>query len=666
MLSPTTTKRTQGDPASNASACASDTQCPSTASRSNVCRSAVTSMVAPWKRHTFGQNVVEAWERVNATRCGLNRPKATASAGVLPGSSPHRRGGCGGGRRASVLVLDWLESPVADRAVRVARNDGGWSTRPYPELAPDVHRAANQLHALGVRQGRVVSLLLADPGEFAVAFFGTLLAGCTPSPIATPIAFRKREHYVAHVAGVLAGADPAAVLTDGVLHGTTAEAAQRAGKADLVTTLSLTDGATSGDAPRRAPADLALLQYTSGSTGHPKGVRVRKENLEANLTSIRRWVNWGPDDDFATWLPVYHDMGLIGALLTPVVSCADLWIMTPDQFVRSPIRWLERFGTKGVTMTTSPSFGYAYSARRVTPEQLDGFDFSRWRVAIIGAERIDPTALADFAELCRPYGFSPTTYLPAYGLAEATLAVTGVAPETPGRTVRLGRPAGPGEPVEVLERGVLGVDRGGGGWLTGCGPTLEGLSAVVVDEQGVPVPDGVVGEIVISGDSVAEGYRLAGGELRNFPAEGFDTGDAGLWIDGELYVLGRIGDSLKVRGRGVFAEDLEAELTEIPGVKQGRVAVVFGATEAGPVAAALVESDSADWADEVIAVLRAHTAETVTVTAYRGRRGSIPRTSSGKPRRRIVWTEIAAGTLDGWDQVGLLGEALGAPVPAGR
>lgn len=565
-----------------------------------------------------------------------------------------------------MLVLDWLESPVTDRAVRVASHDGGWTTRPYPELAADVHRAANQLHALGVPRGSVVSLLLADPGEFTVAFFGTLLAGCTPSPIATPIAFRKREHYVAHVAGVLSGAGSRAVITDELLHATTMEAAERVGMTAMVTRLDLSDGATAGDAPRVPMADLSLLQFTSGSTGNPKGVRVRKENLDANLTSIRKWVGWNSEDNFATWLPVYHDMGLIGALLTPVVSRADLWIMTPDQFIRSPLRWLECFGTQGVTMTTAPSFGYAYSARRVKPEQLEGFDFSRWRVAIIGAERIDPSALADFAALAGPHGFSPTTYLPAYGLAEATLAVTGVAPETPGRTVRLGPGGAPGEPVEVLERGVLGVDRGdGGGWLTGCGPTLDGLSATVVDDEGVPVPDGVVGEIVIAGGSVAEGYRLADGTLRDFGDGGFATGDAGLWIDGELYVLGRVGDSLKVRGRGVFAEDLEAELTRVPGVKPGRVAVVFGATRTGPVAAALVESDGDEWADEAVAVLRAHTAETVTVVAYRGRRGSIPRTSSGKPRRRIVWGQIDAGDLAGWDRVALLGEALDRPVPAG-
>jgi acyl-CoA synthetase (AMP-forming)/AMP-acid ligase II len=172
------------------------------------------------------------------------------------------------------------------------------------------------------------------------------------------------------VTGVLTAAGPARVVADDLLSAAAAEASERAGLGAVVGRMPEAQALTGHAAPRRRPAELALLQFTSGSSGQPKGVRVTGENLGSNICGIRQWIDWTADEAGATWLPLYHDMGLIGALLTPVAHQFDLWVMTPDQFLREPLRWLECFGRNGVAITTAPSFGYGYTARRVRPADV--------------------------------------------------------------------------------------------------------------------------------------------------------------------------------------------------------------------------------------------------------------------------------------------------------
>ncbi len=283
-------------------------------------------------------------------------------------------------------------------------------------------------------------------------------------------------------------------------------------------------------------------------------------------------------------------------------------------------------------------------------EELAGADFSAWRVAMSGAERVDPGVVADFTARLAPYGFDSRAITPCYGMAETTLAVTGVRP---GLGARIVRPAGPvdtGAPVTVSGTGTLGADRPEepAGWIASCGRPVPGTAVEIVDDDGTPLPDGTFGEIRVSGTSVADGYETADPAAdQAFGDDGLRTGDAGFLLDGELYVIGRIGDSLKVRGRKVHAEDLEAALVSVPGVPPGRCAVALGDRDGRPGAVIVVEAPGDGWLEAVRGALRSALDASVALTVVRARRGTIPRTSSGKPRRRLLWRQAGEGTLAG-------------------
>jgi acyl-CoA synthetase (AMP-forming)/AMP-acid ligase II len=544
-------------------------------------------------------------------------------------------------------VLDWLDSPAPERGIHYYRN-GDWHLRDYAGIASAARRTAAFLHANGVTKG-VVSLVIEEPETFVPAFLGTMYAGATPSPIASPVTFGGHEAFTEHAAAVLAAAAPAAVLTDDALAPLAAAASAKAGAG---TPLVLPDpaGLPAADDLVRRTADLALLQFTSGSSGTPKGVRVTGDNLTANVRAIHGWLGVTSEDSCSSWLPLYHDMGLIGTFLGSVVAQIDLWLMSPVDFVRSPARWLDAHGRHGVTITTAPNFGYGYATSRVRDEELEGTDFSTWRVAMSGAERVDARVVADFTARLAPHGFDSRALTPCYGMAETTLAVTGVRPGLGARVVRPAGPLDTGAPVTVVESGVLGVDRpeDPARWIASCGTPVPETAVEIVDDDGVALPDGTFGEIRVRGASVADGYQSPDPAANApFGADGLRTGDAGFLLDGELFVVGRIGDSLKVRGRKVHAEDLEAALTSVPGVPPGRCAVALGTRDGHSGAVVVVEAPGDDWLDAVTGVLRSALDTTVAVTVVRARRGTIPRTSSGKPRRRLLWRQAGEGALTG-------------------
>jgi acyl-CoA synthetase (AMP-forming)/AMP-acid ligase II len=545
-------------------------------------------------------------------------------------------------------LLDWLEEPTSERGLRAALPHDEWSWTPYTQLRDDVLQAAEQLAERDLERGSVVVLMLGSEREFAAAFFACLLTGATPCPIPTPIAFRDSGSYIGHVAGIMRVAKAPVILVDEMLEPLAADSLAEAGTRGAVVRLQIGKGERAARDPeqlRRPAADLALLQFTSGSTGTPKGVRVTWSNLEHNIHAIRRWIGVRPDDVGATWLPLYHDMGLIGGLLTPIMGANDLWQMAPTEFIRDPARWLRCMGMHGATSTPAPNFGFAYAARRVRPQQLEGCDFSGWRSAIIGSDRVDAEALSRFTALLEPFGFRRETFVPAYGLAEATLAVTGIAPDQVAQAVKLGDGGRAfGEQVDVQARAQLGdAPPSDGAWMTSCGRPLDGVEVTIVGEDGEELPEGRLGEIVVGGGSVARGYLLDGDAVMPFEADRLGTADAGFMLGGELYVLGRIGDSLKVRGRSVYAEDVEVQLAAIDGIAAGRCAVVFGSADRVPSAVAIVESEQEGWRDDALALMRRVTDPSVRIRLLRARRGTIPRTSSGKPRRRVIWRSLLDG-----------------------
>ncbi|WP_422768916.1 AMP-binding protein [Plantactinospora sp. WMMC1484] len=518
-------------------------------------------------------------------------------------------------RTSALSPLSWLDDPPPDRGLWVADSGDGWDFTSYAALAGVARQVAAGIIAGGTPAGAVVTIVERPGVPFAAALYGTMLAGCVPSPSAPPVAFQDVRQYAQRLTTIADAAGAQLVVVSQRLMASMADVAE---SRPIATVESLRERA--GTRWHRAPADLALVQFTSGSTGWPKPVRVPYDVLSAQLAAIRDWLRMTPGDPTASWLPPHHDMGLVGCLLTPVAVGADLWLMRPEQFLRRPLRFLRRFA-EGARLTAMPGFGLSQLLAKVRPEDLAGLDFSGWRAAIVGAERLSPAAFEQFHRLLAAHGFRREALLPAYGLAEATLAVTGL-PLDVGYTVIRAAP-------RSLTPGATVVARPGGTELMGCGPPLGGAVVSVRDLAGRELPPDTVGEIFVEGASVTAGRALA-------------TGDAGFVHDGQLYVLGRLGDGMKIRGRTVFAEDLEMALNATGGPM--RVAVLLGEADGVPTAVALFEQARPEWLELARRTLRRQT-EGAVVRLLDGPRGAIARTSSGKPRRRHLWERFLAGNL---------------------
>jgi acyl-CoA synthetase (AMP-forming)/AMP-acid ligase II len=542
-------------------------------------------------------------------------------------------------------LLDWVEQPDPDRGIHFANDQGGWDYASFEELARGAFGVASLLGERGLTRGGVVSVVAPTRPSFVTAFFGTLLAGGTPSPLVPPFYYADIDGYISQTAARLETASEL-VLTDESLREIVGRAHAAAGLEGEPLVIEQAIGSEACE--RRPPSELALLQFTSGSSGRPRGVRVTWENLEANVEMIRGSIDWSADDVGAGWLPMYHDMGLIGCLVTPVAHQREIWIMRPDHFVRDPMLWLERFGRHGATLTAAPNFCFAYAAKRLQPEQLEGMDFSAWRAAIIGAERLDPGVLGRFAAMLEPHGFRREVFLPAYGLAEATLAVS---IQDHGRVPRVVRPdwarVGFGRTVTVTAEALIGDPQigDGAGWLIGCGEPLPGVTVTVADDAGCPLPDGTLGELTVEGATVASGYAGGAESVSSSFADGIlRTGDAGFIHDGEVYVTGRIGDALKFRGVTLYAEDLEAKVAAIDGVPRGRCVVVPGLAAGVDSVTVIAEAGPGEWIEQARRLLARETGG-AKVTILLGPPGTIERTSSGKPRRRVIWRALVDGEL---------------------
>ncbi|GAA1868590.1 AMP-binding protein [Actinomadura bangladeshensis] len=536
----------------------------------------------------------------------------------------------------------WLETPNTGRGVHLAADDGGWEYRDYGALAAAARRTAGALIEEGVRPGDVVCLILPTDFTCIETYFGVWAAGATVCLITPPL-FQDGDDYVAHVAAILRQASPALVVASKDL-------AEYAGRA-------MDQAGLSGEpwqpqqgeeAEVRPAGELALLQFTSGSSGAPRGVMVTWENLEANSDLIARMAGYEDGDVVASWLPLYHDMGLIGTFITPIARQGMLRLMRPDHFIRDPARWIRCFAE--AQHTAAPPFAYAYCARRIKPEQLEGLDLSGWKMALIGAEPIDPHALEVFAQLVEPFGFSRATFKPAYGMAETTLLVTMDNARRDPLAVRPDPEAlAFGQPVRILDQHRLGPASIGAkaGWVVGCGTPESDVPVVIVDDDGNELAEGLLGEIVVGGASACPGY-YAGAEAKStrFMDGKVYTGDAGFFHEGQLFVLGRMGDSIKVRGRSVYVEDLESKIAEVSGLGRGRI-VVVGVPGAGQKGLALfAETQSEEWVPAVRETLRRRVGDDVEITVVVGT-GLIQRTSSGKPRRRYMWERLQGGRMDG-------------------
>ncbi|MEU3465704.1 AMP-binding protein [Streptomyces sp. NPDC006733] len=558
-------------------------------------------------------------------------------------------------------LTGWLTDPHPGRGVRLADDAGGWTYVPYPELAAAARRTGASMRPAGVRPGDVVCLLMPTGLPALAALFGAWAAGATVSPLPPP-SFQSDDAYVEHIAAVLEQAAPALVVASAEFDALAARAMTRAGlpgRPHRITAGLLEETAPEGPwnegvLPVAPPPDaIALLQFTSGSTGRPRGVRVSWRNLAANRTLQSRLIGWRDGDGFASWLPLHHDMGLIGCCLFPAASQSDLWLMRPEQFIRDPARWLACFAPGRAAHSAAPSFAFAYAARRVRQQRLAELDLSGWRSVCVGAEAVDPAALSAFARFAAPAGFSPDAYVPSYGLAENTLAVSGAAApllilRPDWAALRVGRQVTVEETARLDER----VVAPGSGWLVGHGfpQDGDGVTVRILDEDGAPVPPGRLGEIAVAGTSVAAGYhagRGGGPDSTRFVDGELRTADAGFLHGGQLFVLGRMGDSLKLRGRSVYVDDLDAKVAAVIGLDRDRAAVVALNDRGRAGVAVFVEAAPGPWRAALGDLLRAELGPEPALTLVTGRRGLLKRTTSGKLRRRHMWQLLQEGGLSG-------------------
>ena len=407
------------------------------------------------------------------------------------------------------------------------------------------------------------ALILLPPGRaYVAAFLGCLYAGLVAVPQYPPTARRggSAVRATAIDAGVAVAVGDAEIVRT--------VAAEYPDLAAVPRTWVVAE-----DVPEAMPSEsawpgpstdsLALLQYTSGSTGVPKGVMVRHDNLLHSSAAIARAIEANPDSVGVSWLPPYHDMGLIGCVLQPLYSGFTCMLMAPMTFLRQPFRWLEAISQYRATLTAAPDFGYLECGRRISPEQAATLDLSCLEHALIGAEPVRPTTLEVFSSAFEASGFRRSAFHPCYGLAEATLFVTGGRAGDDGpRVVTLDRAAlasGAAAPAE-RDPALPTVD------VTGCGGTVSQDRVLVVErESWQPCAAGRVGEILVSGPTVAAGYwrRGMGGDIFGVAVPGqrgdfVRTGDLGFQLDGELFVTGRVKDLIIVGGRNYYPPDLEA------------------------------------------------------------------------------------------------------------
>lgn len=549
-------------------------------------------------------------------------------------------------------------------AVTFLNDDGGEATLTYGELQQRARRVAAALIETGCKPGDRAVLLFPPGLEFIVGFFGCTDAGLVP----VPTCFPKPGRAMPRLDSAARDCQPTVLVADReTIAGLNPE---RLGDTVARLTVVATDGVGEGDSNRTDPIDgndLALLQYTSGSTSEPKGVMIRHRHLLANLEAIRQGFGlpWQPTtgtecDTGVFWLPAFHDMGLIGGILEPLYVGSRTVLMSPRRFLMHPARWLEAITRFRAVVSGAPNFAYQLCADRITGRQLEELDLRRWKVAFCGAEPIAPATLNAFIEAFDVAGFQHDVFYPCYGLAEATLLASGGDGPSEPLVVSFDRAKlGRGEGQEATDAGRTG-EGGSVQRLVGCGHPVKGTELLIVDPQTrTRCRESQVGEIWLRGPSVAAGYwnreqengEIFGARLADGAGPYFRSGDLGLMHRGELFVTGRVKDVIILRGRNHYPQDLEESVRE---AIQDSLTKCAAFAVSGPHGESLtvVAETPRHLSDEALPGLvrqvRKQLIEEHEIDARRvvlARLGSIPLTTSGKVQRSLCRDLLQRGEL---------------------
>jgi fatty-acyl-CoA synthase len=547
-----------------------------------------------------------------------------------------------------------------DRAVTFVRANGEERKVSYPGLWLEARRRAFSLAALGLKKGDRVALILPEPDEFVLTFIAALTAGVVAVPIYPPQTLAKLEAYGDTVRHVLAASGAKLLVTSDALRPLIEEhllAVGGASGARVVVERDLREvEGFDGQTPEPvALDDLAFLQFTSGSTSRPKGVMVTHRNLSVNSHAIMfDGLKSTPDDRGVSWLPLYHDMGLIGFVVAPLYALVQVMFLPTMAFIRRPSLWLDAIHRFRGTITFAPNFAFALATRAVTDTQSANWDLSCMRALGCGAEPIQADVLRAFMDRFAPCGLKPESLLPSYGMAEATLAITFSDVTKRIRTDTVD--------VDAMRAGKA-KHASHGLELVSCGTPFPGHEIAIVSPDGRNLGEREVGEIWLRGPSVTAGYfgnpeATAEAFVRTGPKPSvatdqvwLRTGDLGYRADGELYICGRSKDLIILNGKNYYPQDIERVVSKVEGIRDGQC-VAFSRLDASGQEQAIVVAESRKNASNsisipaaVIAMVRAELGVTIT-EVHLIKRGTLPKTSSGKVRRREAKRRLETNELE--------------------
>ena len=474
-------------------------------------------------------------------------------------------------------VLNWHVSTHPDRPhIRMYTDEGDDEVITYQQLKDAAARVAAGLQQRGLEPAEPAVLMLPSGADYFYSFFGILLAGGIPVPIYPPARPSQLEDHMQRHVRILANCNARIFITvpeaKAVAH---LLKSQVPNLQHITTATDLTSSTAISSSPVITGNDIAFIQYTSGSTGNPKGVVLTHANLLANIRAMGRAVEAGPKDVFVSWLPLYHDMGLIGAWLGSLYFSMLFVAMPPLSFLARPERWLWAIHNYGGTLSASPNFGYEYCLRRLSDEDLAGLDLSSWRAAFNGAEPVSPETLNNFSQRFKTWGFTNKAMMPVYGLAESSVGLAFP-------------PLDRGPVIDRIERSTF-MQTGSANAardedehalrFISSGSPLAGHQIRVVDHAGHELPERQEGRLEFRGPSSTSGYYRDAEKTRSlFDGDWLDTGDLAYIANGELFVTGRIKDIIIRAGRNIYPHELEDAVGNIQSIRTGRVAA-FGSED---------------------------------------------------------------------------------------
>lgn len=531
---------------------------------------------------------------------------------------------------------------------------------PYAELRDQAKTLARKLLGLGCQRGARVGIIAETEPMFHRFFFACQYAGLIPVALPAGIQLGAHGAYVSQVRRMLKSCGASVVVAPDSHVDFMAEATQGL-ELLMAGTESDFDALSDHDVEFVAQNadDIAYLQYTSGSTSFPRGVEITQKTVLSNLTEIARFgLKLTDKDRFVSWLPFYHDMGLVGFILVPLIAQLSADYLSSRTFAMRPRLWLKVLSDNGGTISSAPTFGYALCAKRLRPSDVESYDLSQWRAACVGAERINPEPLLNFAEILKPCGFDEKAFVACYGMAECVLATSFA-------------PLGEGLKVDTVDRDLMAAtgeaqpsngDALSTSEYVDCGKLLPGFEFEVMDDNGERLGDRQCGQIFLKGPSVMRGYFMdRASTAKSLSADGWlNTGDIGYRIDDHVLITSRSKDVIIIKGRNIWPYDLEVLAQQVGNVKLGGVAA-FSVTDENQLEQAVLvvetkENDEDERQQISVEISRSiHQHFGINVLIDLAPRGTLPRTSSGKlSRSQSKQDYLARKTLQGVEQTSSL------------